>query len=173
MNELVVNNLIISEEDIYETSMSLLRGKIFHATPIESFNKIIKDGCICGNKDGKLGCHWSENSFGRNRGYVCLFDFVNKTDKTIENCLESFSFLSPRVFGEHIGFFVFPLNLSKNLLFSDDARLENISGEKYMPDVECWYPSNLSLDYCLEAFTVKIHPLHPPDPYVKALCEAQ
>ena len=61
MYERMINKFIIAEEDIYESGLHLVRGKIFHATSIEAFNKIIIDGHISGNKDGKLGFHWSEN----------------------------------------------------------------------------------------------------------------
>jgi len=166
-----ITEFTIPEDDIYEKGLQLVRGKIFHVTPIDRFKKIIKDGHIKTNKDGNLGYHWSENSFGRNRGYVCLFDFTDKEEKAIEDVVVNyFNFFSPRTLGSHIGFLIFPFDLLKNqLLFIDHARREWRLGEKYIPDVECWYPSYLSIDLCSEAFVINIHPLRPLNLHEHAL----
>lgn len=74
----------------------LLKGKIFHVTSQHSAKQILKTGFIKSNKDGSLGYNFSENSFGRKKGYVCLFDFRTASDDIIKKSLECFNFLSFR-----------------------------------------------------------------------------
>jgi len=61
--------------------LPLLKNEVFHVTSIENFQQILKDGKVISNADKKFKYSYpqSENSYGRKRGYICLFDLRNKT----------------------------------------------------------------------------------------------
>lgn len=62
--------------------LGLLRDKVFHVTTAKAFESIRKDGFIYGNQDAKYPLNESSlNSFGRYRGWVCLFDLSGKVTR--------------------------------------------------------------------------------------------
>ncbi len=84
-----------------EQLLGLLRDKVFHVTTAKAFENIQKDGFIYGNQDAKYPLNeGSLKSFGRCRGWVCLFDLRGKSDKEIENGLNCYYFLMPSWFKE-------------------------------------------------------------------------
>src|SRR3989337_4365420 len=80
--------------------LGLLRDKVFHVTTAKAFENIQKDVFIYGNQDAKYPLNpTSLNSFGRCRGWVCLFDLRGKSDEEIDNVLSRFyNFLRPKWF---------------------------------------------------------------------------
>ncbi|MDA3895255.1 MAG: hypothetical protein PF482_03790 [Desulfobacteraceae bacterium] len=72
-----------------------LTGLVFHMTDQRGYEGIIKSGFIENNRDNKFPYSFSvsENSFGRKRGHICLFDFREKTNFEIRETLEKLYFL--------------------------------------------------------------------------------
>jgi len=137
-----------------ETVLPMLREKVFHVTSFKAYRGIVQDNAIKASKKYSNSLS-SEISYGRNRGYVCLFDLRNKTDAVIEEAMRHYYFLNP--FNQNISIF---LILSRTdypkLIYDTKAKKEAGYKEKYVPHVECWYPGNITLKYIDEILEVRI-----------------
>ena len=122
-----------------------LLEKVFHVTSYDRFEMIEKSEMIKSNADGKFGYTYkvSENSYGRKRGYICLFDLRKKTDEEIQHGLDDFYFLGNRKLGNKQVFFVLKENRYSKLIHTDQAKAEIRFKETWIPYVECWYPKDL------------------------------
>ena len=144
----------------------LLRDKVFHVTTAKAFENIQKDGFIYGNQDAKYPLNpTSLNSFGRCRGWVCLFDLRGKSDKEIENGLNCYYFLMPSWFEEfnesehYTEWRLVYLYLShayyKDLVPNREAS-QNDKRSQFIPEVECWYRGNIPIGYIEKSLCVRI-----------------
>jgi hypothetical protein len=138
--------------------LPLLRNKIFHVTSADKLNLIEKQGIIKPNAAGLLGLTFSQSaySYGRRRGYVCLFDLRNKSKETIEHALDGFYFLAPRPLGDTIAFLILSPAVESELITDQQAYAEIGYKEMYVPNVECWYPCALPLSQIEEIILVEI-----------------
>ncbi len=155
-----INKIEYIRQDYKDNLLGKLFGNIFHLTTNTAFEQIRKDGYVYHNRDGRLGINTcSEKSFGRNNGYVCLFDLRNENEITIEETLMRYDFLGPSWFTHYAREFM-ELNLVYLLLHSDeyDRLISNeiAKSGQYVPKTECWYPGNMPLHCIREAFIVKI-----------------
>jgi len=146
--------------------LGLLRDKVFHVTTAKAFENIQKDGFIYGNQDAKYPLNpTSLNSFGRCRGWVCLFDLRGKSDKEIENGLNCYYFLMPSWFEEfnesehYTEWRLVYLYLShayyKDLVPNREAS-QNDKRSQFIPEVECWYRGNIPIGYIEKSLCVRI-----------------
>ena len=133
-------------------------GKVFHVTSYESYYGILRDGIIKPNKEGEFNFTWpqSEISYGRKRGYVCLFDLRNKSNDIIEEALMKFNFLNPFYSQNRAVFLILSPQLHSSLIYDVKAKEEIGYKEMYIPYVECWYPNGISLDYIEEILEVTV-----------------
>jgi len=70
--------LNIFKGEVNEKLFPLLNGKIFHITSAINSNLILDSGKISGDtKLEKTHGVFSNDSYGRNRGYICLCDLRN------------------------------------------------------------------------------------------------
>lgn len=137
-----------------------LFGNIFHLTTNTAFGQIRKDRYVYHNRDGRIGINTcSEKSFGRNNGYVCLFDLRNENESSIKETLMKYYFLAPSWFTHYDPEFM-ELNLVYLLLYTHeyDRLIPNEIAKKgqYVPKTECWFPGNMPLQCIREAFLVRI-----------------
>jgi hypothetical protein len=148
--------------------LGLLRETVFHVTTAKAYKRILKDGFIFGNQDDKYLINTgSLKSFGRYRGWVCLFDLRGKSDKEIEDGLMCYCFLGPSWFKEY--FQNYTESRLVYLLMSRacyDHLMPNREGRKswgdgsgytqYIPNIECWFPGKLSVGLIAKALCVRI-----------------
>ena len=80
-----------------------LREKVFHLTTAEAYKKIKQDGFVFNNKDGRYPINTgSSKSFGRSRGWVCLFDLRGRSEEEIEEALFRYPFINPPWFQKNL-----------------------------------------------------------------------
>ena len=145
-----------------------LLGSIFHLTRQSSLSQILKDGHIAHNQDARFGLNTSsQNSFGRNRGYVCLFDFQNITEEILEDIIRRYYVYSPSWFEEIVGenkvwklayLFVDP-KIYDRIIPNEAASsliLTNEPNRFFIPHAECWYDGNLPLRYIKKIIKVNV-----------------
>lgn len=82
--------------DYKESLMKALKGKVFHLTSQNAFNLIQKSGAIEHNKNERFNLNTgSLKSFGRIKGWVCLFDLRYSTPELITDILDRYDFCNP------------------------------------------------------------------------------
>jgi hypothetical protein len=132
--------------DLEETVLPLLRGQIFHVTNEETFNTICRSGWISGKEQGQfVFTPVAENSYGRKRGWVSLFDLRETPDAHIKEALIRYWFL--RTFhneSTHVYLFVTESAWS-SLISWKRATREVGATEFFIPFVEAWYPGDIPL----------------------------
>ncbi|KAF0121142.1 MAG: hypothetical protein FD151_1375 [bacterium] len=158
--------------------LRLLREKVFHVTTTKAYRRILKDGFIFGNQDEKYPPNaGSLKSFGRYRGWVCLFDLRGKSDKEIDDALTRYYFLGPSWFKEY--FQDYTESRLVYLLMSEtcyDQLVPNQEGRtswndgsgyiQYIPDIECWFPGKMPIGLIEKAICVRIrNSVRKADPF--------
>lgn len=150
--------------ELREKLLPILKEQVFHVTSYERFEKIEEEGCIKSNADGKLGYTYSQNSYGRKRGYICLFDLRHKTGEEIQHGLDSLYFLDIHELGNKQAHLILKDEYYDKLIHTDQAKAEIGFKELWIPYVECWYPEDLPLSNIKEVIIVNI----PRDPEAEA-----
>lgn len=158
------------DREYKEQLLGLLRDKVFHVTTAKAFENIQKDGFIYENQDAKYPPNiGSFESFGRRRGWVCLFDLRGKSDKEIDNVLSRFyNFLGPEGFdklnkSEHYTEWRLVYLYLSHAYYNDlvpnreasEAR-KNGKPSQFIPEVECWYPGNIPIGHIEKSLCVRI-----------------
>lgn len=148
--------------------LRLLREKVFHVTTTKAYRKMLKDGFVIGNQDEKYPINaGSLKSFGRHRGWICLFDLRGKSDKQIDDALMAYYFLAPSWFKEYFrGYTESRLVYLIVSAICHDQLVPNQEGRKswndgsgyvqYIPDVECWFPEQMSIGLIEKVICVRI-----------------
>jgi hypothetical protein len=147
-----------------------LRERVFHVTPIENLSGIEAAGAIQHNGDKKFAfaSSMSENSYGRRRNWVCLFDFRGKAEKKLRDVRSDYVFDDPFQSTVH-PFLEMPEDspsASTAYLFlrrQAYARLipaKNVKQEAVwrtlIRKVECWYPGDIPLSLIESVLVVNI-----------------
>ncbi|MFZ1746143.1 MAG: hypothetical protein WBO24_00960 [Nitrospirales bacterium] len=79
-----------------DSLLASLKGTVFHITSQHAFNLIQTSEAIEHNKEGRFKLNTnSEMSFGRFRGWICLFDLRNASSELITDSLDRYDFLRP------------------------------------------------------------------------------
>lgn len=129
-----------------------LLGSVFHVTSGRALRDITAARAVYSNGDGRFPFTFpqSQNSYGRMRGWVCLFDFRNVSGETIRDASVKFNFLKPT-------------KADPVFLFLDPCRFEQLVpwthapvGAMVIPHVETWYPGNLPVAGLAHALAVTI-----------------
>jgi hypothetical protein len=144
------------------------REKVFHVTTTVAYGRILKEGFIIGNQDEKYPLNaGSLKSFGRRLGWICLFDLRGKSDKQIEDALTAYYFLAPGWFKEYFRDYTESrlVYLFVSATYHDQLA-PNQEGRKswndssgyvqYIPNVECWFPGQMSIGLIEKAICVRI-----------------
>jgi hypothetical protein len=144
--------------NLEEELLPMLMGKVFHVTTKDACSSILTNKTIKNNMKGdyKFCFPQSENSYGRKRGYVCLFDLRSATKKHIQDASIKFNFLNPFRNKSDPCFFIISCSAWSQLIDASVAKSEIGYTEMWIPYVECWFPKNLSLDHVVEIIEVKI-----------------
>lgn len=148
--------------------LALLRGNVFHVTTAKAYGEILKDEVIFGNQDDKYPINTgSLKSFGRYRGWVCLFDLRGKSDKEIDDALMSYNFLGPGWFKEHfqnytesrLVYLIMSKAYCDHLMPNREGRKSQDDGlgfTQYIPNVECWFPGDMPIGLIEKVICVRI-----------------
>ena len=167
-------------EKYEEELLQILKGTVFHVTTKEAFDLIIRSGFVEHNKKQKHDWNQdSEPSFGRGRGWVCLFDLRDATDEHINFTLSRYNFLRPYRFTNYQKDFS-ESNLVYLILNSkyypelipntvvDHLRTKTDPFHLYIPFTECWYQGNIPIEYFTDVVKVEIR-VGVPESLPKAL----
>jgi hypothetical protein len=148
-----------------------LEGQIFHLTKRTSFEKIEKASFIRHNKNGSFGLNTSsQGSYGRNKGYVCLFDLRNSDINNIGNILDCYNFYHPEwvikydvddkeEYNErNFAYLIVNPTYYDKLIPNDEAR--SLNGF-FIPKVECWFPGDMPIKYINKVIFSRIRSSEP------------
>lgn len=160
---LKIQKLNFSEERP-ENLLSLLKGNVFHITKQESYEQIIQDGKINNNKERVYELNTaSQNSYGRNLGYVCLFDLRKHNYDHIPNTLDCYNFLGPSWFKSiyvdyceyKMAYFILGEKFHSNLILYKDANLKGPMNQA-APHTEAWIENDITLEWISNIYLVSI-----------------
>lgn len=143
-----------------------LKGEIFHLRSCKNYEMIISENFIHSNQDSRyIQSPSSRNSFGGNRGYVCLINLVNQSNMDINNGIDLYDFTAPSwlkdVHESHneycVCYFVLDRKIYDKIIPNEAGRLQHEkTGENYIPNLEVWYPTAICLNDIFKVLMVKI-----------------
>lgn len=146
------------DSDLRACVLPLLRGRVFHVTELQAFDSIRTTGSIKNNRDGQFSAthgQWA-NSYGRKRGWVCLFDLRNVTDVEVDEALQKYFFLKPFFDeNEHVYLFISE-SVWPYLISWERAAREEAWKELFIPDVEVWYPGDIPISLVSDVLAVTV-----------------
>mgnify|MGYP001558722902 CR=1 FL=1 len=162
-------------DDLHKVLLPLLEDTIFHMSTQEAYRQIIEDGKIKNNRDGQYQLNaMSDNSFGRKRGYICLFNFKDH-DRAIvkETLVDYYYFLDPDWFRRYyedrveskLAYFILH-SKCYHLIIGNEVAKE--SGDQYVPKTECWMENEISLDHIDNVLLATVINSIPTDPFLHA-----
>jgi hypothetical protein len=167
MAEPAVDNLMIDQGQLRVELLPRLVGAVFHVTSERALPGILRNGRVISNRDGRFNATalYSENSYGRKRGYVCLFDLRDVTAPKLDRALEDLYFLDPWSSGRTNPVFLILREAAyKELIPGQAARG---SGDQWIWHVECWYPQDLPLAEIDGMLAVEVS-RRPEHPFIQA-----
>jgi hypothetical protein len=144
-----------------------LLGTVFHVTSEAAFRSIQSSGVIESNQLGQRGFTFpqSEISYGRKRGFVCLFDLRRVDNDELQDALDKFYFLDPMASKRQDPVYLFlDQPAYSELIPWTDARH---TPEMWVPYVEAWYPRDLPLSSIRSALAVTVA-REPDSPFIQA-----
>jgi hypothetical protein len=151
-----------------------LIGQVFHLTTKQAFEQIKSEGFVFHNQSQRFNINTgSENSSGRKRGWVCLFDLRNKSGEDIGETLIRYNFLGPewfrvsnKEFSElNLTYLILDSSFYEKIVPNEEVKewIKKKQSEFYIPRTECWYPGDMPLACIHEAIVVKIFQDVPKD----------
>ncbi len=155
MRQMKRERLAIPAAELEVTLLPRLIGPVFHVTSWKGYEGILKSGAILSNQDGRFGFTFpqSENSFGRQRGYVCLFDLRSVPGEDLKLALRKFYFLNPHWCDDRPVFLLLSDAFHHELIPWTAGDAEGIR----IPDVEAWYPGNIELEKISNVLEVRVY----------------
>lgn len=158
--DIPIKKLTISKSSLEKQIIPLLKNTVFHCTSLSSYQGILESNAIYNNLENRFEYSFSvsSNSYGRKKGYVCLFDFRNKKNKTIiEELLPKFYFLNPSFCKGKVVYFILNPSLYSNLIPNEKAKEEVGFSQMWIPyEFEVWYEEKISMDGIKEIIIVDI-----------------
>lgn len=150
---LPVEHVAVKWSDLEPVILPRLIGTVFHVTSERAFGDILACGMISSNQDGRLQFTFpqSENNYGRQRGYVCLFDLRDVPGETVRDVLSvKFNFLKPT-------------SADPVFLFLDRSEYPHLVpwtdapvGTMVIPYVEAWYPRDVPVAALTHALAITV-----------------
>jgi hypothetical protein len=140
--------------------LPLLRGRIFHATRQETFDDICRCGWIYSKQQAQLAFapRQPENSYGRKRGWVSLYDLSNPTDAEIKEALVRYLLLKT-VRSESSNVYLIVAEDAWSSLISWNRAIREVGGKEFfIPFVEAWYPGDMPFQLVNESLVVTVRP---------------
>ncbi len=171
-----VKKLKCKDENLKSEILPLLKDKIFHFTSHKACHGILEDDKIKSNINNEFKYTYSvsNNSYGVKKGYVCLYDLRNKSDEVIDDALTRLYFLRPNNWDKVI-YFILSSEYHSDIIDISQVKKDEKKDKKYymwIPEVECWYPSDISLGNISEIIEVNIINRKPKEGPYESLAEA-
>lgn len=132
-----------------------LKGKIFHVTTRQSYDRIIKDGNIIANATDILKWDTYKKSYASSRNLICLFDLRVVSERKTTDALKKINFLYPSHCEEKPVYIFFAETIVPYLISWTKADNEVGFSEQWVHHVETWHPSPLSIEYI--SYTLKVN----------------
>lgn len=153
-----IHEFCIKEELTDTILLSKLRGNIFHATNPAGFAGILTSGYIESNHNNvyAYSSPQSQNSYGRKRDYVCLFDLREVSDDILKDTLFKFDFLNPPNSCDQPKFLILNPFYHSKLISNQQASIDGKKDEIWIPKTECWHPGKIPIDRISECISVGI-----------------
>ena len=126
-----------------------LRGNVFHVTSENSLSSIRQQGYIATNETGLLDTPFGfPSSYGRRKGYVCLFDLRGKSDADIQFGHDCLCFTHPSALGAHIAYLLLSGAAHCEIITESEAKRDvgPHGSWDWVPRLECWFPRDLPFD---------------------------
>ncbi len=168
--------LVVHESELRVRVLPLLRERVFHVTSRERLQSMYDDGFIRSNRDASFGNTYPQSAVnvGRRNGFVCLFDLRSQTEEAVQHGLGCFYFLAPPPLGDDLAFLLLAPAVYSQLVLWDDIKLTVEIGAFHIPDLECWFPTDIPMSAIerVELVHVVRRPAEDPDPAVVALAAA-
>jgi hypothetical protein len=142
--------------EIEQVMLPLLLGRVFHVTRWETFEEICRCGWIDSKRQARLAFtpRQPENSYGRKRGWVSLYDLSDPTDAEIKEALIRYWFLR-NLRGESTEVYLIVAESVCPSLISWKRASREVGGKEFfIPFVETWYPGNVPLELVTESLVV-------------------
>ena len=119
---------------------------------------IQRDNKISNNQAKKFPLSFprSENSYGRQRGYICLFDLRSVGDEIIKQELRKYYFLNPESVKNNPIFLILSSNTYSKLIPWTRAEVEIGYRGMWIPYIECWYPGDILTNEIERIIYVKV-----------------
>ena len=161
-------DLRLCSDDLRDTLLPLLLGRVFHVTCLAVADSIMTAGEIQPNRKATRSSPFgSTNAFFRNRGCVSLFDYRTASPQQIEDSLGKCSPYHVSACSNALAFFFLSNDALTALVPWTRWKEEGVSSEKIVPYVEAGHPGPILLTSIDELLRVAIQP--KPDPIVDAL----
>ncbi len=150
---LPVEPLTVRRSDLEPVVLPRLIGTVFHVTSAPAHSEIRASGLIVSNQDERFRFTFpqSKNNYGRQRGYVCLFDLRDVQGDALRDALMKFYFLKPTA-------------ADPVFLFLDQSEYPNLVpwaeaplGAMVIPHVEAWYPRDIPVAALTHALVVAVN----------------
>ena len=126
-----------------------LQETVFHVTREASLIGIRQDGYVDTNRDGRYETPFGfPSSYGRRKGYVCLFDLRDKTDEDVQFGQDCLSFTQPVALGHRVAYLILSPTAYDELISEHNAILDvgEHGSRDWVPRLECWYPRALPIN---------------------------
>lgn len=148
-----------SNDRLRSDLLPCLRKSVFHVTTIVAMEGIVSDGFVRSNNDERYPFTYpqSQKSYGRSRGYVCLFDVRSISTPDLDEVLAKFWFLNPSSAGNRPVFLLMNEMVTPKLIPWTTAR-EAGYREMWIPNAECWYPGDIPVSEIETILRVNVVP---------------
>lgn len=163
------------DADLERALLPHLHDRVFHVTTQASFKEIQRCAAILNNRDERFVLNvTSRMSFGRQRGWVCLFDLRDCDSETLEETLRKYYFLEPSWFTRYtpdftiseLAYIFLKSEAYPQLISNEVARREWLEEGRYghyVPKTEAWYPGDIPLSLVECVLLVTIQTAAPKD----------
>ncbi|HSE91068.1 MAG TPA: hypothetical protein VLJ79_32965 [Candidatus Binatia bacterium] len=124
----------------------------------EAFEEICRCGWIDGKRQAQLAFtpRQPENSYGRKRGWVSLYDLSDPTDAEIKEALIRYWFLRTLRDESTDVYLIVAESVWPSLISWKRASREVGGKEFFIPFVEAWYPGDVPLELVTESLVVTL-----------------
>jgi hypothetical protein len=140
--------------EIDRVLIPLLRGRLFHVTKTEAFEDICRRGLISSSPPTSIALTYREleNSYGRKRSWVSLYDLSDPTDGQIKEALIHYWFIQALRNENPLVCLILAESVWPSLISWKRASREVGGKEFFIPFVEAWYPGDLPLQLVTDSF---------------------
>jgi len=146
--------LSVQRDRLREDLLPHLLGQVFHVTPRAAYPQIRRSGAIRNNRDEHFAFTYAQSgaSWGRQQGYICLFDLRALPEGELEWALRKYYFLDP-----------FDRPQSPVFLFVSSQAAARVipwtaapRTTMFIPHAECWFPGDLPTSLLSHALVVSL-----------------